>query len=185
MRRTTAVPGTRPHPVEKPTGTWTLRLATEQDVPAITEIFNQGIEDRMATFEENPHTVEERLRWFLGHGPREPIVVAETEGAVTGWASLSQYSPRACYDRVEELSIYVRRQWRARGVGGALMDRLLEEGAKQGVHKVVLHVFPFNTNAIALYRKKGFRKVGTFRHHGVRWGEWLDLIAMERDLVGD
>lgn len=163
----------------------TVRPAQEADIPAITEIYNQGIEDRIATLEGEPHSVEERREWFREHGPNEPILVAETEGLIVGWASLSRYKPRRCYDGVKELSIYVRREWRGQGIGALLLDALLKRAAEVGVHKVVLYAFPFNGPAIALYSKMGFRTVGIYRHHGLLDGEWKDIIAMERDLAGD
>lgn len=163
----------------------TVRSAQETDIPAITEIYNQGIEDRIATLEGEPHPVEERLQWFRGHGPNEPVLVAEVNGLIVGWASLSRYKPRRCYDGVKELSIYVRREWRGKKVGAALLDALLKKGRQVGVHKVVLYAFPFNEPAMALYRKMGFRTVGIYRHHGLLDGEWRDIIAMELDLAGD
>ncbi|GBD11097.1 Putative phosphinothricin acetyltransferase YwnH [bacterium HR23] len=162
-----------------------VRPAREGDVPAITEIYNQGIEDRIATLEGEPHSVEERLEWFRAHGPQEPVLVAEADGLIVGWASLSCYKPRRCYDGVKELSIYVRREWRGRGVGARLLDALLKRGAEVGVHKVVLYAFPSNARALALYRKAGFRAVGIYRHHGLLDGQWKDIIAMELDLAGD
>jgi L-amino acid N-acyltransferase YncA len=162
-----------------------IRPAREEDIPAITEIYNQGIEDRIATLEGEPHPVEERLQWFREHGPQEPVLVAEVKGLVVGWASLSRYKPRRCYDGVKELSIYVRREWRGRGIGTRLLEALLTKGAQVGVHKVVLYAFPFNGAALALYRKAGFRTVGLYRHHGVLDGRWRDIVAMELDLAGD
>ncbi|MCS7206949.1 MAG: arsinothricin resistance N-acetyltransferase ArsN1 [Dehalococcoidia bacterium] len=163
----------------------TVRPAFEGDVPAITEIYNQGIEDRIATLEGEPHPVEERLAWFRDHGPTEPILVAEVDGMVVGWASLSRYKPRRCYDGVKELSIYVRREWRGKGVGSLLLDALLKRAAQVGVHKVVLYAFPSNTRALRLYRKMGFRTVGIYKHHGMLDGQWRDIIAMELDVAGD
>ncbi|MFN3975042.1 MAG: arsinothricin resistance N-acetyltransferase ArsN1 family A [Dehalococcoidia bacterium] len=163
----------------------TVRPAQEADVPAITEIYNQGIEDRTATLEGEPHSVEERREWFRAHGPSEPILVAQAGDTLVGWASLSRYKPRRCYDGVKELSIYVRRGWRGKGVGLVLLDALLKKGAEVGVHKVVLYAFPFNGPALSLYRKMGFRTVGIYRHHGLLDGEWRDIIAMELDLAGD
>ena len=160
----------------------TIRSATVKDVPAITEIFNQGVQDRTATMDLE-HTVEQRKTWFLSHGSTEPVVVAESGGQVIGWASLSAFNQRDCFDLVKELSIYVQRDWRSKGVGDTLMKALLEGGTELGVHKVLLFVFPANQHAIALYRKHGFVKVGVFHQHGFRDGEWLDSMAMERVLT--
>lgn len=161
-----------------------LRAAREADVPAITEIFNQGVEDGVATLDP-PHTVAQRLEWFSSHGPAEPVIVAESAGKVVGWASLSRWSTRVCYDSVKELSIYVRRDRRGTGVGEAMLSRLLEVGRELGLHKVILYCFPENTSAVALYRRVGFVDVGVYHHHGVRNGVWHDILAMERHLAED
>ena len=158
------------------------RAATLQDVAAITDIFNQGVEDKVATL-DGRHTLAQRLAWFKDHKSLEPVIVAEKSGQVLGWASLSKYSQRECFDLVKELSIYVQRDWRSKGVGDTLMKALLERGTELGVHKVLLFVFPANQHAIALYRKHGFVKVGVFHQHGFRDGEWLDSMAMERVLT--
>ncbi|MSP78538.1 MAG: N-acetyltransferase family protein [Dehalococcoidia bacterium] len=157
----------------------TIRSATVTDVPVITEIFNQGVEDKIATFDA-AHTVTQRQAWFATHGTTEPVIVTESSGQVVGWASLSQFSQRSCFDLVKELSIYVRREWRNKGVGDVLMADLLQRGAEARLHKVILFVFPSNLRGIALYKKNGFTKVGIFRNHGFRDGEWLDSMAMER-----
>jgi len=162
----------------------TLRAAVLGDVAAITEIFNQGVEDGMATLDP-PHSLEQRQEWFQAHGPSEPVIVAESQEHVVGWASLSQWTNRVCYDSVKELSIYVRRDRRGTGVGEAMLSRLLRLGQERGLHKVILHCFPENTPAVALYRKMGFVDVGVFRRHGVRNGVWHDILAMERHLAND
>ncbi|MSQ12183.1 MAG: N-acetyltransferase family protein [Dehalococcoidia bacterium] len=161
--------------------TLAVRQAEERDIPAIMEVFNQGVEDGVATF-DLVHSQEQTGAWFLGHGPLEPILIVESDGLLVGWASLSRYSPRMCYDTVKELSVYVRREWRQKGVGSALVGRLLRRGAELGLHKVVLFVSPLNRQALNLYRRHEFRKVGVFHRHGVRNGVWLDIIAMERFL---
>lgn len=160
----------------------TLRAAGEADVPAITEIFNQGVEDGMATLDP-PHTVGQRVAWFREHGPNEPVIVAEGGGRVVGWASLSRWSTRMCYDTVKELSIYVRREWRGKGVGEVILARLLKQGQGVGLHKAILFCFPENAAGVKLYRKLGFVDVGVFRSHGVRNGVWHDILAMERQLA--
>jgi phosphinothricin acetyltransferase len=161
-----------------------IRNATEADVPAITEIFNQGVEDGLATLDPT-HTVEQRMAWFQTHGPTEPVLVAEDNGKVVAWASLSKYSPRLCYDSVKELSIYVGRPWRGRGLGGVVMDRLMDTARHAGVHKVILFCLPANKSAVALYHRQGFRDVGVFHHHGHKDGVWHDILVMEIDLAED
>lgn len=178
-----------PFPPRVPTGSpppgVRVRPAREEDIPAITRIYNQGIEDRIATLEGEPHTVEERLAWFRDRTEREPVLVAEWEGQVVGWASLSRWKDRACYAYTKELSIYVERSWRGRRIGTLLLAALLERARAVGVHKVLLFALPVNLPALALYRRFGFRTVGILRHHGVLDGVFRDLLCMEKDLAED
>jgi len=177
-------PAGEPRPGNPPPGV-RIRPAREEDVPAITRIYNQGIEDRIATLESEPHTVEERLAWFRLRTEMEPVLVAEWEGHVVGWASLSAWKDRACYAPTKELSIYVERSWRGRRIGTLLLSALLERARAVGVHKVVLFAFPTNLPALALYRRFGFRTVGLLRHHGVLDGVFRDMLCMEKDLAED
>lgn len=166
-------------PSSAPVYQTTVRPATEADVPAICAIHNQGIEDR-ATLDTVPYTVDEKLAWLRAHGPMEPVLVAEVDGEVVGWVSLTRFSPRPAYDRIKELSIYVRRDWRDRGVGNALMQAVLAEARRLGLHKVVLTTFFTLPRAVHLYRKYGFRRVGVYRRQGMLDGRWMDTLVMER-----
>ena len=159
-----------------------VRLASENDITAITRIQNQGIEDRVATLDSQAHSVQEQLDWFNGHGSQEPIVVAEYGGEVIGWASLSQFSHRKAYAGVKELSVYVERGWRGRGVGTQLLARLLQMAPQLDIYKIVLNTLPFNRRAIALYRKLGFRTVGIWRNQGKLDNRWIDVLLMEKHL---
>ena len=83
-----------------------FRRATETDVPSITRIYNQGIEDRIATLETEMRTEDERLQWFHDHSDRYPVFVAEECGQVIGWASLNVFNPRPAYCHVADFSVY-------------------------------------------------------------------------------
>jgi L-amino acid N-acyltransferase YncA len=121
-----------------------LRPATGTDAAAIALIYNQGIEDRLATLETELRTPEERRQWLSARSPRHPVVVAEDGGVVIGWGSLNPFSARAAYRFVADFSVYVERSWRGRGVGRVLLTRLIELGREHGYHKLVLSAFPFN-----------------------------------------
>jgi phosphinothricin acetyltransferase len=156
-----------------------FRFAVDADIPAITCIYNQGIEDRLATLETETRTVEERLRWLHSHDDRHPVFVAEEAGQVAGWASLNVFNPRAAYRHVADFSVYVERGWRGRGVGRFLLGKLIEEARRIGFHKLVLSAFPFNEAGMALYNKMGFRTVGTYKEQGQLDGRWVDTVIME------
>jgi L-amino acid N-acyltransferase YncA len=157
-----------------------IRPATAGDAAAICTIYNQGIEDRLATLETERRTPDERARWLAARGARHPVIVAESDGDVVGWASLNAFNPRAAYDHVADLSIYIERGWRGKGVGRRLLDRLVELGRQVGYHKLVLAAFPFNAPGMALYERMDFRTVGIYREQGQLDGHWVDVIIMER-----
>ena len=157
-----------------------VRAAREADAAAIALIYNQGIEDRIATLETEPRTAAERAQWMAARGPRHPVIVAEADGAVVGWGSLNQYNPRAAYQHVADFSVYVERGWRGRGVGRRLLERLVELAREIGYHKMMLSAFPFNEPGVALYERLGFTTVGICREMGVLDGRWVDTIVMEK-----
>jgi len=160
-------------------GDVSTRPATPDDAAAICTIYNQGIEDRIATLETEPRTPEERRQWMGARAARHPVVVAVTGGQVVGWGSLNAFNPRPAYDNVVDLSVYVERGWRGRGVGRALLQHLLPLARTLGYHKMVLATFPFNEAGVALYQKVGFRPVGVYREQGRLDGRWVDVLIME------
>jgi phosphinothricin acetyltransferase len=158
----------------------TVRPATPADAEAVCLIYNQGIEDRVATLETELRTPEERRRWMAARGPRHPVVVATTDGAVVGWGSLNAFNPRPAYDNVADLSVYVERAWRGRGVGKALLQHVLGLARQLAYHKIVLATFPWNDAGLALYRRMGFSPVGVYHEQGKLDGRWVDVLVMEQ-----
>lgn len=108
-----------------------VRDATAEDAAAIARIYNQGIEERQATLETQPRTPEERAAWLAAREARRPALVALVAGEVAGWASLNAFNPRAVYDHVADISVYVAREWRGRGVGSRLLKGLEERAGAQ------------------------------------------------------
>ena len=157
-----------------------IRAAVPDDAEAICVIYNQGIEDRLATLETELRTPEERLSWLAARGPRHPVLVAIADGAVVGWGSLNRFNPRPAYDHVVDFSVYVDRAWRGRGVGRHLLAALVEAARGLGYHKMVLSAFPFNAAGMALYERMGFSTVGVYREQGMLDGKWVDTVVMER-----
>ena len=157
-----------------------IRAATPHDAAAICTIYNQGIEDRIATLETELRTPEERRQWMAARGARHPVVTAVSAEEVVGWGSLNPFNPRPAYDHVVDLSVYVERGWRGRGVGRALLQHLLSLARSLGYHKMVLATFPYNEPGVALYRKMGFAPVGVYHEQGRLDGRWVDVLIMER-----
>jgi phosphinothricin acetyltransferase len=159
-----------------------LRPARDSDAAAIADIYNQGISDRIATFETRERTPAEVAAWLTD--PRYPLLVAEAGGQVIAWASASSYRPRDCYAGIAEFSIYVAREARGRGVGRRLMEEFLASCRQAGFWKVVSRVFPENTASLALLAACGFRQVGVYERHAKLDGVWRDVVIVERLLDG-
>jgi phosphinothricin acetyltransferase len=160
-----------------------IRAATAADAEAICTIYNQGIEDRLATLETELRTPAERGEWLAARTPRYPVFVAVAGDAVVGWASLNTFNPRPAYGFVADLSVYIERDWRGRGVGRRLLEHLVGVAPALGFHKLVLAAFPLNRAGMALYERLGFRTVGTYREQGWLDERWVDVIVMERVLA--
>jgi L-amino acid N-acyltransferase YncA len=160
------------------------RVATREDAPAIARIYNEGIADRLATFETEPRTPDDIVRVLRERAPRWPTVVVERDGRVIAWASTSEYRSRACYAGVAEFSVYVARDARGTGAGRVAMDALVSECERHGIWKLLSRVFPENEASRKLLARVGFREVGTYRRHAKLDGVWRDTVIVER-LIGD
>jgi L-amino acid N-acyltransferase YncA len=160
-----------------------IRDAMADDAPAIARIYNQGIEDRLATLETQLRTPEERAGWLAARDARHPVLVAvDDDGSVVGWGSLNAFNPRPAYDLVADFSVYVSREARGRGVGDSLLTALEIRAPTLGYHKLVLAAFPHNAAGMRLYERHGFTTVGIYREHGWLDGRWVDVIVMEKIL---
>lgn len=160
-----------------------VRAATPSDADAICTIYNQGIEDRIATLETELRTPEERRQWMAARGSRHPVIVASVAGGdsrVVGWGSLNPFSSRPAYRYVADFSVYVERGWRGKRVGRRLLERLVELARELGYHKMVLSTFPFNESGVALYERMGFTRVGVYHEMGQLDGKWVDTLIMEK-----
>ncbi len=153
------------------------RLATPDDSTVIAAIYNQGIDDRVATFETRHRSPDDVRAWFDdGH----PIVVVEDERGVIAFASTSTYRPRECYAGIAEFSVYVDRDARGRGAGRLAMRALLSAAEQRGFWKLVSRIFVENTASRALMQKLGFREVGVYEKHGQLDGAWRDVVIVEK-----
>lgn len=158
----------------------TARRATPADAAAIACIYNQGIEERIATFETRLRTEADIAAWFDG---RHPVVVVEDGARVVAVAAASTYRPRACYDGIAEFGVYVAGDARRRGAGRLAMCALADAAAAAGFWKLVSRVFVENAASRALLAALGFREVGVYRRHARLDGCWRDVVIVER-LIG-
>ena len=153
------------------------RLATRRDAEAIARIYNEGIEERIATFETHPRTAAEIKDWFDG---THPIIVVEEEGVVVSFANASAYSSRECYSGVAEFSVYTAGEVRGRGAGTLAMKSLMQAAEKAGFWKLVSRVFVENEPSLELLFSVGFREVGVHEKHARLDGVWRDVVVVER-----
>lgn len=154
------------------------RPATVADAAAMAEIYNEGIADRVATFETQLRTPEDVMGWFDGKHPA--VVVVDAGEQVVGYAVTFAYADRCCYAGVAEFSVYVRRSHRGQGVGVAAMKALIAAAEVAGHWKLLSRVFVENRASLALLRSVGFREVGVHEKHGKLDGVWRDVVAVER-----
>jgi phosphinothricin acetyltransferase len=162
------------------------RLASAADAAAIARIHNQGIEDRIATFQTEPRTAEQVARQLAAKGDRFPTVVVEIDGDVVAYAGAGPYrdGDRSWYAGIVEHSVYVERAARGRGFGRLALDALCRAYEERGYWKLVSRVFPENAASLALHERCGFRVVGTYQRHGRLDGAWRDCVIVER-LLGE
>ena len=160
------------------------RLARPTDAEAIARIYNQGIEERIATFETEPRSAEEIVAMLAERGDAYPTVVAERAGQVVAWASASTYRSRPCYRGIAEYSVYVDRAARGIGAGRAVLEALFQACEERGFWKLVSRIFPENVASLALCRATGFRVVGVYQRHGKLDGQWRDTVIVEK-LLGE
>ena len=154
-----------------------VRSATPDDAAAIAAIYNQGIEDRVATFETHFRSPEDVQAWF---DDRHPVLVVEQDGEVIAFASTSTYSARECYAGIAECSVYVRRDMRHHGTGRVALQALIDAAEAAGIWKLVSRVFIENSASRKLIGSLGFREVGMYEKHGKLDGIWRDVIIVER-----
>lgn len=158
-----------------------VRRASSDDLDALCRIYNEGIEDRLATLDGALKSRDDIAGWWSEHDGF-PVLVAVAEDGIVGWASLNRFSHRCAHSDVADLSVYVARPNRGAGVGFALLRALETEAVRSGFHKIVLHAVIENVAGKRLYAKSGFREVGVFAQHGRLDGRRVDVVAMEKIL---
>jgi L-amino acid N-acyltransferase len=152
-----------------------VREARQSDLPALLEIYNDTVLTSPATFDLEPQTLGQRREWFSEHGGEFPLVVAEREGRVLGYASLSQFRDKPGYSKSAEDSVYVDKDFQRKGVGKALMKAILERAVALGYHTVIAAIVPPNEASVRLHEGFGFVYVGNFKEVGFKFSRWQDV----------
>jgi len=157
-----------------------VRKATPDDLTAITEIYNQAILKTTATFDTEPKSLEEQEVWFSSHDHKYLVLVAEEDGKVIGWASLSKWSDRCAYSDTAEISLYVDEKERGKGIGRKLLETIVLEGEKAGLHSMIARIAEGNEMSIHLHQSVGFEHIGIMKEVGRKFGRLLDIYLMQK-----
>lgn len=160
----------------------TIRRARLADAAAIASIYNEAIATTTATFDLEPKSVADREDWLREHDDRHPVLVADVDGQIAGWASLTKYSDRAAYDETAETSFYVASSFRGHGIGRALKTAIIDEARRLGYHSLIARVTAESHASVHLNVEAGFRLVGTLREVGRKFGRLLDVHIMQKML---
>ena len=157
-----------------------IRLATRADLDAINNIYNHYVFASTCTYQEEPETPESRQKWFENHRPEtHPIIVAEVNGRVLGWGSLSPYHSRCAYRFTVENSVYVHHEHLGKGLGSAILKDLVVRACAIGHHAIIAAIDGSQAASVKLHRKFGFTDVGHFREVGFKFDTWLDVVYLE------
>ena len=157
-----------------------IRHAQERDIKFITDIYNEAICSSVATFDIHPKSISEQIDWFNEHGPMNPILVAENENIVMGWAALSKWSKRCAYKETAELSVYVKKEYQDKSIGKNLLKAIIQEGKKAGLHTIIALITEGNKKSIHLHESLGFSPIGIIREAGYKFGRRLDIYLMQK-----
>ena len=147
---------------------------------AITQIYNDAILKTVATFDTDPKTAEEQMMWFADHGPEYPILVADNNGLVVGWASLSRWSDRCGYSNTAEISLYVDEKHQGKGIGRKILEAIVQEGQKAGLHTLIARIAEGSEASINLHKSFGFEHIGTVKEVGRKFGKRLDVHLLQK-----
>ncbi len=160
-----------------------LRLATLDDAEAIRGIYNLEVTTSTVTFDLVPRSLDDQRRWQEARSGAHAVLVAESDGVVAGFGSLSKWRDRPAYSTTVEDSIYIHRDHQGQGLGKALLAELVSTATSHGFHACMARIVGGHDASIALHRSCGFEIVGTEREVGRKFNRWLDVVLMERMLT--
>jgi L-amino acid N-acyltransferase YncA len=157
-----------------------IRLARLTDAEPLRQIYNLEVTTSTVTFDIEPRSLAEEEEWLEKRSGAHAVLVAERDGEIVGFASLSPYRDRPAYRTTVESSVYIRRDAHGQGVGRALMNELVATAREHGFHAMIARIVGGHTASIRLHESVGFAVVGNEREVGRKFGKWLDVVVMER-----
>lgn len=162
-----------------------IRLAKQTDLVEIVAIYNTTIASRMVTADLNPVSLSERQQWFDNHlmDEQRPIFVCEQNEVVVAWGSLGDYYPREAYRISAEISIYVHAQYRGQGIGGILLEYMLQQAIKMKICNVLAIVFAHNLPSLRLFNAYGFSQWGRLPKVCDLDGELADVLILGKNIL--
>ena len=158
----------------------TIRHATEDDLPAILEIYNDVILHTTAVYDYEPHTLEMRRQWFITKKEQGfPVFVAADDEKIVGLSSIGPFRAWAAYKYSVENSVYVSADSRGRGIGKLLIPPLIVVARELGLHTIIAGIDAANEPSLKLHEHFGFKEVAHFREVGYKFDRWLDLKFLQ------
>ena len=157
-----------------------IREATQSDMQQILDIYNDAIINTTAVYDYKPHTLEMRLKWFDDKLEKDiPVLVAESNGTVVGFTSYGSFRAWPAYKYSIEHSVYVRQEFRNRGIAKKLLTELIDIVRTKDIHTVIAGIDADNTASIHLHKQLGFEDAGYFKEVGYKFGKWLNLRFLQ------
>jgi len=153
-----------------------IRNAKEEDLERLTYIYNWAVENTTASFDLKPQTIEKRREWFSHYGDFYPLIVAEFDGEVAGYASLSKFREKEGYLKTVEVSLYIAPEYQNKGIGKILLERIIEEGKKRGFHVIIAGITAGNEVSVRLHEKFGFVFCARLNEVAYKFEKWQDCL---------
>lgn len=160
-----------------------IRDATDADAATLTEIYNHEVTTGTALWNKHPVEIEQRLAFLADRRKAGlPVIVAEIDGLVAGYASYGPFRPQDGFHLTMEHSVYLLPSFQGRGIGPALMEALITRAKNAGIHALIAAVDGANAGSIRLHERLGFTEVGRLPQTGAKFGRWLDLVFLQLTL---
>jgi len=162
-----------------------IRKAKLKDLDAIGKIYNYEVMNSTATFDTKLRTKKQLLEWFHEHRTKYCIIVCENNNEIVGWASTSRWSDRLAYRFTAENSVYVRKDFRGKGIGRRLLSELIKHSVKAGFHTIIARIAEGNQTSIKMHSESGFETIGIMKEVGLKFNKYIDVTLMQKLLQKD
>ncbi|WP_026692208.1 GNAT family N-acetyltransferase [Peribacillus kribbensis] len=159
-----------------------IRTGLEKDLPALLDIYNDAILNTTATFDLVEQDIEERKKWFSKYGEEFPLIVADVEGEAAGYCCLSPFRDKKAYQKTVEISIYVSKHHRGKGLASKLLAAIIPIAREKDYHVIMAGITAGNDSSVSLHKKFGFEYAGCFKEVGFKFGEWQDVLFYQLTL---